>query len=350
MIKAHSTISALFLLVCMVVVLVTGRAHLETRKARNSNDPFRQNARLGRGVNLGNALEAPQEGAWGLVLEEVYFQLIAIAGFDAVRIPICWSCHAAPTPPYTIDPNFFARVDWAVEQALSRGLLTIVNMHHYNELFQNPSQQNERYLALWAQIAERYKGHPPELLFELLNEPHDALTAHRWNELLVEVLGVVRETNPDRNVILGPAQWNSLSALSRLELPEDDRHIIVTFHYYDPFPFTHQGAEWADNSDAWLGTTWQGSPDEKQAITRDFDLAAAWAEKSKRPLFLGEFGAYSRADIDSRARWTDFVARAAEERGMSWAYWEFGAGFGVFDRSLGQWNVPILHALIPPED
>ena len=144
-------------------------------------------------------------------------------------------------------------------------------------------------------------------------------------------------------------QWNSLDALSRLELPEDDCHIIVTFHYYDPFQFTHQGAEWVDNSNPWLGTTWRGSPNEKRVIALDFDLAAAWAEKNKRPLFLGEFGAYSKADIDSRARWTDFVARTAEERGMSWAYWEFGAGFGAFDRTLRRWNEPILHALIPPE-
>ena len=348
MIKTHSTVGALLLLACMVVASVAGRAHLETSRARNVRDPFQQNARLGRGVNLGNALEAPNEGEWGLVLQETYFQLIADAGFDAVRIPICWSCHAASAPPYTIDPDFFGRVDWAVEQALSRDLLAIVNVHHYNELAQQPLQHRERFLALWAQIAERYKDHPPELLFEILNEPHDALTAYRWNGLLVEALTVVRETNPDRNVVVGPVEWNNSGALGRLELPEEDRHIIVTFHYYDPFRFTHQGAEWVDNSDPWLGTTWQGSPNEKRAITRDFDLAAAWAEKNRRPLFLGEFGAYSKADIDSRARWTAFVARTAEERGMSWAYWEFGAGFGVFDRSLGRWNEPILHALIPP--
>lgn len=352
MVRTHKAYGPLLILACAFVPFAAGCARSETNDASETTDTsaFEQNAQLGRGVNLGNALEAPKEGEWGIVLEETYFQLIADAGFDAVRIPIRWSSHAATTVPYTIAPDFFARVDWAVNQALSRDLLVIINVHHYDDLTQHPSDHQERFLAMWAQIAEHYKDHPSDLLFEILNEPHDSLTARKWNRLLVDALDVIRETNLDRTVVVGPVFWNNPGELDRLELPEDDRHIIVTFHYYSPFKFTHQGAEWVDNSQPWLGRTWEGLPDEEQAIITDFDLAAAWAENNERPLFLGEFGAYCKADADSRARWTAFVARTAEERGMSWAYWEFGAGFGVFDRGLWQWNEHILHALIPPED
>ena len=137
-------------------------------------DPFEQNRRLGRGVNLGNALEAPQEGEWGVTLREEYFQLIKDAGFDAVRIPIRWSAHAAPTAPYTIDASFFERVDWAVDQAFSRGLLVVVNVHHYEEIMQDPQEHRERFLALWEQIADHYRAYPADLLFEVLNEPNGA--------------------------------------------------------------------------------------------------------------------------------------------------------------------------------
>lgn len=118
---------------------------------------------------------------------------------------------------------------------------------------------------------------------------------------------------------------------------------------YNPFYFTHQGAEWVPGSNAWLGTTWQGTSSEEKAVIRDLDAAATWARRNNRPVYLGEFGAYSKADMDSRALWTGFVARQAEERGMSWSYWEFGAGFGVFDRSRKEWNSRILDALVPSQ-
>jgi endoglucanase len=148
-------------------------------------------------------------------------------------------------------------------------------------------------------------------------------------------------------VVIGPADWNNLNYLYDLKLPPEDRNIIVTFHYYLPFQFTHQGAEWADGSQAWLGTKWEGSEGSKRAILRDFDLARLWSQQNERPLYLGEFGAYSKADIESRQRWTAFVARSAEEYGFSWAYWEFCAGFGVYDSGLKTWNEPIRRALIP---
>ena len=321
-----------------------------TSSKRNSSsdaNPFAQNARLGRGVNLGNALEAPIEGAWGVTLRAEYFQLIKEAGFDSVRIPIRWSAHAQATPPYTIDASFFERVDWAVEQSLSNGLLAIINMHHYEEIFTDPATHKERFIALWDQIATHYQRYSTELIFELLNEPHAQLSGKLWNPLMTETLSTVRRTNPQRNVIIGPVEWNNLRALDGLELPAEDQHIIVTFHYYEPFHFTHQGAEWVEGSALWKGMTWQGSESEKNAVTRDFDRAQAWAERNQRPLFMGEFGAYSKADITSRARWTDYVARQAEERGFSWAYWEFCAGFGVYDRDKQTWNQSILEALIP---
>jgi endoglucanase len=64
---------------------------------------------------------------------------------------------------------------------------------------------------------------------------------------------------------------------------------------------------------------------------------------------LGEFGAYSKADMQSRVNWTTFVREEAEKRGFSYAYWEFGAGFGVYDREATGWNEGLLRALVPQE-
>ena len=75
-------------------------------------------------------------------------------------------------------------------------------------------------------------------------------------------------------------------------------------------------------------------------------VAAAWAKKHQRPVFLGEFGAYEAADLESRARWTQFVAREAERLGFSWAYWEFCAGFGAYDAKTDMWRDAFKTALL----
>jgi endoglucanase len=302
------------------------------------------NKRLGRGINFGNALEAPREGEWGVRLEERFFDEVKQAGFDSIRLPVKWSNHAGTEPPYVIDETFAERVDWAIENALKRDLNIVLNIHHYDELYDHPAEQSDRFVALWRQIATRYAHRSDRLYFELLNEPRNPLTAERWNDLYPKALAVVRESNPQRIVIVGPANWNNLDALPSLELPDDDR-LIVTIHYYSPFQFTHQGASWAEGSQAWVGRTW-GSDEDRAAVRRDLERAAAWAKEQNRPLYLGEFGAYSRADMASREKWTTFVRSEAERLGMSWAYWEFGAGFGAFDRDAGQWREPLKRALL----
>jgi len=313
------------------------------------NDPFFKELKpvLGRGVNLGNALESPKEGQWGVVLKEEYFEQIRAAGFDSVRIPVRWSAHAGDAAPYRIAPALFDRVDWAVRQALQRRLIPVVNMHHYEAIFQEPDKHRERFLALWQQIAEHYRDYAPELVLELLNEPHAKLTAEKWNRLLAEAIQIVRRTNPTRQIMVGPVGWNSINDLVSLELPEDDRRLIVTVHYYSPFPFTHQGASWVgQQSQKWLGTRWTGTKAEQRAVVRDLDKAIAWAARHRRPLYLGEFGAYSKADMESRARWTRFVADEALKRKIGFGYWEFCSGFGVYDPQRNQWIEPLKEALL----
>jgi endoglucanase len=309
-------------------------------------DIFAINQQLGRGVNLGNALEAPNdEGEWGMRLQADFFTLIADAGFTSVRVPIRWSAHAAATAPYPIDTAFFERIDWVIAQAKANKLAAVINMHHYEEMISDPDGHTERFLALWQQIAERYKDEPPTILFELLNEPNGPLTAVKWNQILAQGIATVRRSNPTRAIIVGPVQWNNIGYIDTLHLPKDP-NLIVSFHYYDPFQFTHQGAEWVDGATGWLGTTWDGTSFQQSAITTAFDAAATWAKRQNRPLFLGEFGAYSKADLASRERWTAFVTQTAVEREMSLAYWEFGAGFGVYDRTRGEWNQGLLDALL----
>ena len=151
---------------------------------------------------------------------------------------------------------------------------------------------------------------------------------------------------PKRTVIVGPAFWNSIAHLGELDLPDNDRNLIVTVHYYLPMEFTHQGAPWSGQKDK-TGVDWKGTEAERQAIRNDFRKAADWAREKNRPVFLGEFGAYDRAPMDSRVRYTDAVARTAESFGWSWAYWQFDSDFILWDMKKDAWVEPIKNALVP---
>jgi endoglucanase len=350
-IMSKSTAILIISFVAIIIFASVCRAADESSAAKGP-DPFKMNQLLGRGINLGNALDAPSEGEWGVVLKEEYFQIIKDAGFNSIRLPVRWSAHALAEPPYTINPDFMKRVDWAVNCALSRNIPIMLNVHHYDELYANPVKEKERFLSLWKQIAEHFKDSPDILVFELLNEPQKELRVAAWNERMKESLAVVRQSNPNRTIVIGSAHYNQIHYLELLDIPKEDRNIIVTIHDYFPLTFTHQGAAWLSRGDPndWLGTKWTGAEDEKQEIIRDFDYAAAWAKKNNRPINLGEFGAYEKADMDSRARWTKFMADAAIERGMSFHYWEFCANeFGLYDQKTKAFRKPLFEAVLPPK-
>lgn len=301
---------------------------------------------------MGNMLDAPREGDWGVRLEDAYIEKAAGA-FTTVRLPVRWSNHAAPTADAKIDEAFAARVDRAVDALLAKGVYVIVDMHHYTQLTGDRPQKNEitvdasvvetRMVNMWRQIALRYRDRSPKLLFELLNEPHGRLDGEPWNALAARALAAVRESNPTRTVLIGPSYWNSVRDLPKLRLPAD-RNLIVTIHNYDPFPFTHQGITWLPQKFP------TGTPccdaGQRQAVIDALEKARRWNEHNGYPVYLGEFGAYSAADIASRESYTRLVREEAERRGIGWAYWEFASSFGVYSPEAGGWVEPIRRALL----
>ena len=174
-----------------------------------------------RGFNLGDALEATTEGKWGVVLQEDYFPTIAKAGFDSLRVPIDWVDHIGPAPDYTIDPKFFDRVDWVVNNAVKNHFNVISLDYQIDpDLVKDPDHFTDRFLTLWKQIAEHYKSAPDSVYLEPFNEPHgDALTAEKWNAIVARVLPVIRASNPTRTVVVGGIQYNNFGKLAGLSCP-----------------------------------------------------------------------------------------------------------------------------------
>jgi len=325
-----------------------------------------------RGINLGNALDAPQEGAWGVTLDEKHFTMAKAAGLDHIRLPVRFNAHADKHAPFTIEASFFKRVDWAVDRATANGLSIIIDLHHYEELMKKPAEHAERLLAIWKQVAEHYKNRPASVAFELINEPCNELKSALLNPLQQRAISAIRATNPTRLIIADSYFWAGADYLKELELPADP-NVVASFHEYQPILFTHQNMPFMPGEFQTRGVVFPGPPAESvtpvemgqntewvrtwfasynsqpiatnsngpNAVFDYFKLVEAYIKSSKRRVYMGEFGVTDNADPKSREEWLRLVRKEAEKRKIGWAVWDDGGKMRAMNVTLGTWVAPI---------
>jgi endoglucanase len=289
------------------------------------------------------------------------------AGFDHVRVPIGWQHYAGPGPDFTLSPEIFALADSAVSNSLANGMAVMINIHHFDELDANPAAATDEFLAIWRQIAAHYANFPDKLAFELDNEPHQNATTALMNPIYARAIALIRASNPHRTIFAEPGDWGGIGELKNLVLPPDD-NLIVSVHCYEPFYFTHQGATWTSGMTPVTGIQFPGPPaiplipdpslklkpymaewiqryntlptEENPSSPRAFEsklrYVHAWSDYYGRPCHIGEFGAYTKADAASRARFYAAFRRTAEEQHLGWAIWDWSAGFRFWDKKTGQ--------------
>jgi endoglucanase len=298
---------------------------------------------LGRGVNI-LGYDGLWEGGVNAPFRQQNFQLIRDAGFDHVRINLHAFKHMNVNNE--LDPKVMDRLDWVLEQVSISHLIPVVDEHDFHSCQRDPDDCGVKLLAFWKQVSRRFAGKYPAALFELLNEPGGRMAQAWWNGFIPVVMKVIRENDPGRVVVVAAINSDDPLQIRELRLPANDRNIIVTVHYYKPIQFTHQGAPWSAKFAMLHDIGWGSSADEQQ-VRDDFELIDAWARAEGRPLYLGEFGVYERANIEARRHYMSFVARSAERLGWAWAYWQFDHDFALFDTTKQRWNCPLLDALVP---
>jgi endoglucanase len=328
-----------------------------------------------KGINLGNRLEAPNEGDWGGKVLDSDFPFIAKRGFDHVRVPIKFSGHAQTSAPYTIDASFFSRIDAVVDQALAAKLAIILDMHAYDEMATNPSGQRERFVGLWSQIASRYKDRPETVAFELLNEPNTQLDSS-WNDIVAAAITTMRATNP-RRLVVDTVFWADPNKLSSLTLP-NDANILVAVHLYEPKLFSFQGKSWMGAEYMTTGIIFPGppaapvtpvaaasaaswakqwfdnyntlpaatNPSGPATITAQVAYLTSYQKSQGRTVYNGEWGPQDVGAMDSRVRLVAEVRKQCEQAGVGWAIWEDRTNMKLFDSAAGTWETAIIDALL----
>ncbi len=324
--------------------------------------------KLGKGMNL-SFLENYWKGTKAKKFSDFYkgpdlekrltmLDDIALNGFETVRIPVTFSAWTSFEKPYRWTENSgLAAVDALIERALNNHLKVILDLHHLELDGSIPNAATtERLKWIWAEVAARYRETDPnKVFFEIRNEPHD-IKAGVWRRQAEELIRTVRSIAPKHTLIVGFHDWNSRKALIESK-PFSDDNIIYTFHYYDPFLFTHQGTTWAavglaesqnipfplekeklkkppDVKGVWVTGLYKTYEEDSNPAKMYSDLKAAkdWSIKNDVPIFLGEFGSYGKSvGIKDRCRHAKVVYSALGRLDIPNAWWEWDAGFNMFE-------------------
>jgi aryl-phospho-beta-D-glucosidase BglC (GH1 family) len=290
--------------------------------------------------------------------------LIAKMGFDHCRLSIdagplvAWQYAGKETP-------FMTELDRVVKTMLDNHLSVIIDIHPSSEykaqLFQGSSGVSN-FVALWRALAAHYASTDPEhVFFEIMNEPEQN-DPYRWLGIQASVVDAIRQAAPHNTIIASGAHWSSLPDLLVLE-PLPDPNIIYTFHDYEPFPFTHQGATWTspevrperaipypstpDNiaprldeepnlsGQFFLDTYGEDRWDDAR-IENSIEFAAKWSTLHHVPVYCGEFGVLRNyAPPSDRAQWLHDMRVALENNHIGWAMWDYQGGFSVVVKQNG---------------
>ncbi len=335
-----------------------------------------QTAPFTKGVNLTNWF---QVGSAKQIQFTKYtkqdFENIQSLGCDVVRLPINLHFMTTGAPDYTLDPLFLGFLDQAVDWAEELGLYLILDNHTFDPAEDTDPAIGGVLIKVWGQMAAHFKDRSNLILYEVLNEPH-GISDQLWNSIQQDVVDEIRSVDDKHTIVVGPASWNSYNNLAAMPIYEDD-NLLYTFHFYDPFVFTHQGASWVSPSMVPLAdvpfpydaenmpsfpTSLNGSwihgafnnynvDGTVSKIKELIDIAVDFQQTRNVPIYCGEFGVYiPNSNQQDRVFWYDQVRQYLEEKNIAWTIWDYHGGFGLFEEDGNglfehDLNVDLLGAL-----
>lgn len=318
------------------------------------------------GWNLGNTFDSWRddlkitdlpyrfETAWGNPeTTQELIDTVIDQGFNVIRIPVTWKNHIGEAPEYRIEEKWMQRVKEVVDYAYSRGVYVIINTHHedWNEpYYDNEEAASAIMRAVWTQIAEVFQDYDEHLIFEAQNEPRKIGTSVEWtggdaegwemvNRLNVVFIETIRNSggsNPYRMLMIPGYAANCWDGIKHIEVPENDKRIIVSVHAYEPYDFALKllgRSEW--NQDTYNIDTIMTNI---KTLFLDKDI----------PVIIGEFAAMNRNNEEERVEWARYYVSKARELGVPCLWWDNGLFegdgelLGLFDRNTYECVYPKL--------
>jgi endoglucanase len=343
-----------------VVGGVLAGSSLSSWSAPESGVPASRLVRLSKGANVCQwfrFVRKEDEEHYGNYIKEDEAKMMRQIGLTHVRLCL--------QPKVVMDQTTGAireatakYLDAAIERFHRAGLMVVIDLHNEDRASElNPAWQ-DAFVRFWGDLAARLKHFDPELtVLEIINEPVFAGREAEWNAFNLRLATAIRRGAPDHTIMTSGPNWGGIDGLRKLTLLADS-NVVYSFHCYDPFPFTHQGATWAGPDVKPLrGVPYPSSPEtvapllagladtpnsrmmvenygkagwNKAKLAARFKQGIEWGAQNKVPLYCGEFGVFPPyAKAEHRANWfRDFGEVLAENR-IGWAVWGWDEGFGL---------------------
>ena len=315
------------------------------------------------GWNLGNTLDSYKteksgintETGWGnLKTTQAMIDSVKAAGFNAIRIPVTWGEHMDGD---TISGEWLDRVQEVVDYAYNDGMFVILNMHHDDYIWFEPTDDeypgdSARLKKIWEQICDRFGDYGDTLLFEGMNEPRLVGSANEWTggtsaerdvvcRYERDFINTVRASggnNAARTLIITSYGANAEdTAINDVEMPSD-KNVVLSLHYYAPWKFTS-------------GETTEFGQAQKDELSARFKVIKSRFIDNGLPVIIGEFGCVAVADDTTRSAYYDYYISEAKSNGIKCFVWDNGVltgddGYGIFNRRTDSWNEQILTAIM----
>jgi len=343
--------------------------------------PAAVSAPFSKGVNFSGWFETtdPLRIPFNQYTEDDFINAKSL-GVDVIRLPVRLNDMTNGAPAYLLSPVFLKLLDMAVNWAEKYEIYIIIDNHCFHPVDPLSSDVDKVLIPVWEQIAQRYRNRSDYVVYEILNEPHGIYDA-LWGDIQGRAINAIRKHDKKHWIIVGGTDYNSFNKLSSIPI-YDDQKIIYTFHFYDPFLFTHQGASWSPPMEYLSGIpfpynanrmpkappelrgTWiEGSlrnyerDSSAEHLTAILDKTAAFSNERNAPVFCGEYGVFiPNSNHNDRVIWYEFITKALDRRNISRTSWDYYGGFGIFNDGLkgdfySDLSVDIVKALgfTPPQ-
>ncbi|WP_157740976.1 glycoside hydrolase family 5 protein [Mucilaginibacter xinganensis] len=286
-------------------------------------------------------------------LKPADFVLLKQLGFKSLRLPVAFSHFEAQQIPVE---QLFTHIDKFVKQCSFYGFKVIIDNHGGSLNDSNFSAETQKLINLWTKLTKRYLHVNHDVLFfELYNEPPH-MNPQIWKDAAYNIVTAIRKVDKERTLIIGASNYNSIYELSRFVRLADE-NVVYTFHFYEPFLFTHQGAEWvgdqestvevpfpyntetfppinpkAKNTDGEKNYNKYKFDGNEQSVRDKLQIVKAWSNKYYVPILCGEYGVYNKyADQHSRCLYIKTVRLTLNALDIPGMIWDYNSNFSIFN-------------------